>query len=336
MENDIITKSNDLIQASFKFTLNEYRILMYAVSCINPMSDEFPRRLNVDVKKMATMFGIEIDGLYSEIKDSIIRKFFKRELTLNLDGEKKKLCHWLDSLIYHDGSSRLELKFSEDSIPMLSKMKGQFTNYHIEQIADMKSIYAIRIYEFCILEINRRRLNQCDFFIETSVLREWLELEDKYKDYYDLKRRVINKAKIEINKYSDLTIDFEEIKKGRSVESIKFIIQRKDGAKPAKYVKEEQQALDFNSTNNNDEDTDFNTDNSPMTDEEFNHWMRKNSIKIRMSSYRVAEKVTCQLLRDYDFERIESALNYMDNAINKGKDIKNKPAYLVNAIKEGY
>ena len=332
MDNEIITKSNDLIQANFKFTLNEYRILMYAVSCINPMSDEFPRHLNIDVKKMADMFGIGIDGLYSEIKDSIIRKFFKRELTINLDGETKKLCHWLDSLIYHNGSSRLELKFSEDSIPMLSKMKGQFTNYHIEQIADMKSIYAIRVYEFCILEINRRRLDKCDFLIKVSVLKERLELEDKYKRFHHFKTRVISKAKQEINKHSDLTIDFEEIKKGRSVESIKFIIQRKEGTKPAKYVKEKQQELDFDTTG----DEGLNTDTSPLSDAELNYLMRKNDIKVRMFSYRVAETVACKLIKDYDFERIEKALNYMDNAINKGKDIKNKPVYLVNAIKEGY
>lgn len=282
------------------------------------------------------MFGIEIDGLYSEIKDSIIRKFFKRELTINLDGETKKLCHWLDSLIYHDGSSRLELKFSEDSIPMLSKMKGQFTNYHIEQIADMKSIYAIRIYEFCILEINRSRLDRCEFLITVSVLKERLELEKQYKRFFDFRIRVLQKAKTEINKHSDLTIYFEEIKKGRSVESIKFIIQRKDGAKPAKYTKEKQQELDFNSDYSSAEDSGLNTDTSPLSDTELDYLIRKNDIKLRMFSYRVAEKVACQLIRDYSFEQIEKALNYVDKAINKGKDIKNKPAYLVNAIKEGY
>ncbi len=332
MDSEIVTKSNDLIKANFKFTLNEYRILMYAVSCVNPMSDVFPRVLNVDVRKMAKLFDIEINGLYSDIKDAIIRKFFKRELTINLGEEKKKLCHWLDSLTYHDGSSLLELKFSEESIPMLSQLKGQFTNYHIEQIADMKSIYAIRIYEFCILEVNRKRLNGCDFFIKVSVLRQRLELEDKYKDYYDLKRRVLQKAKTEINKHSDLTIDFEEIKQGRAVESIKFIIQRKSGAKPAKYCAEEQKELAFKDTINGE----LNTDTSPMDEDEFDHWMHKNSIKVRMSGYRVAEKVTCQLLRNYDLDRIENALNYIDNVIDKGKDIKNKPAYLVNAIKEGY
>ena len=332
MEQHLITKSNDLINANFNFTLNEYRILMYAVSCIKPMDDNFPRILKIDIKEIAKLFDIHAEGLYNDIKDSITRKFFKRELTIDIESGKRKLCHWLDSLIYHDGESYLELEFSHNAMPLLSQLKGRFTNYYLEQIAPMKSIYAIRIYEFCILEVNRRKLNCCEFIIAVKILKTRLEIEEKYTRYSNFKARVLKRAKTEINKHSDLTVDFEEIKKGRSIESIKFTIQRKKGSKPAKYNKEEHQELSFNGTENEV----FNIDNSPMSDEEFNHWMRKNSIKIRMSSYRVAEKVTCQLLKDYDFERIEKALNYMDNAINKGKDIKNKPAYLVNAIKEGY
>lgn len=328
MEKHLITKSNDLINANFNFTLNEYRILMYAVSCVKPMGDHFPQVLKIDIKEIAKLFNIHTEGLYNEIKDSITRKFFKRELTINIEDGKRKLCHWLDSLIYHDGKSYLELEFSHNAMPLLSQLKGRFTNYYLEQIAPMKSIYAVRIYEFCILEVNRRKLNFCEFIITVKILKARLEIEEKYNRYSNFKVRVLQKAKQEINKHSDLVIDFEEIKKGRTIESIKFNIKRKDGAKPAKYIGDRNSDVEIN--------TELNTDSSPLSDEEFNYLMHKNSIKNRMFSYRVAEKATCKLLRDYDFERIESALNYMDNIIKKGKEIRNKPAYLVHAIKEGY
>lgn len=328
----LVTKSNELINANFNFTLNEYRILMYAVSCVSPMNGDFPRKFQIDVKKLAELFNLKLDGLYTDIKDSISKKFFKRELTLDIEGGKRKLCHWLDSLTYHDGESYLELEFSHNAMPLLSQLKGRFTNYYLEKIAPMKSIYAVRIYEFCILEINRIKRNSCELLIDVIALKTRLEIESKYKKYSNFKARILNKAKQEINKYSDLTINFEEIKKGRTVDSIKFIIQRKDGAKPAKYVEEKQQELEFKATLHGE----LNTDTSPMGEDEFNHWMHKNSIKVRMSSYRVAEKVTIQLLADYGLDRIESALNYTDIVIKKGKEIKNKPAYLVNAIKEGY
>ena len=327
-EKHLVTKSNDLINANFNFTLNEYRILMYAVSCVRPMHGNFPRTFHIDVKKIAELFNIKIDGLYAEIKESISKKFFKRELTLDVEGGNRKLCHWLDSLTYHDGKSHLELEFSHNAMPLLSQLKGRFTNYYLEQIAPMKSIYAVRIYEFCILDINRRKLNYCEFIIAVKVLKNRLEIDDKYRRYDNFKSRVLQKAKQEINKHSDLSIDFKEIKKGRAVESIQFTIQRKDGFKPAKYIEEKQQELNLSN--------ELDTNTEAMSEAEFYCLMRKNDLRGRISSYRVADKVTTQLLVDYDLDRIESALNYIDSAIKKGKAIKNKPAYLVNAIKEGY
>ena len=69
MGTDIVTKSNDLINANFNFTLNEYRILMYAVSCVNPMNKEFPFVLDINVKEFAAFFKVEVDGMYYDLKD---------------------------------------------------------------------------------------------------------------------------------------------------------------------------------------------------------------------------------------------------------------------------
>lgn len=47
----------------------------------------------------------------------------------------------------------------------------------------------------------------------------------EYSKYANFKQKVLIKAKGEINSGSDLLIDFEEFKKARKVESIKFIIK---------------------------------------------------------------------------------------------------------------
>ena len=124
---------------------------MYGISCINPMHNEFPKEFDIDIKEFANMFNIEVRGLYTDIKDSITKRFFRRETTLDVGDGEKKLCHWLDSLTYHNGKAGLKLEFSNNIIPLLTQLKNKFTSYHIEQISLMKSIYAIRIYEYCIL-----------------------------------------------------------------------------------------------------------------------------------------------------------------------------------------
>ena len=333
MPREVVTKANALINASYRLSLTEMQIVLYGVSLINPVNKEVPLEYQIKISDFATLFNRKHGDIYQDIKQAVFNKFWLRDIRYTDEKTSKYIAiRWLAKVEYEDNTGFFSVKFSEEIKPFLYELSTRFTVYYIDQISKFRSVYSVRFYEYATLEINKSKTNSCIFILDISTVKERLDIADKYSRYYSLKERVLLKSQQEINQHSDLTLDFEEIKQGRTVESIKFIIQRKEGTKPAKYTNEQQQKLGFKNT----EDEVFNNDNSPMSDEEFNHWMRKNSIKIRMFSYRVAEKVACKLIKDYDFERIEKALNYMDNAINKGKDIKNKPAYLVNAIKEGY
>lgn len=333
MSREVTTRANALIEASYRFELLEMQILLYGVSLINPVSKEFPTEYTIEIKRFAEIFNKDLKFVYRELKKAITGSFWERDVKYSIDNGKEVKHRWLTSVEYGDKQGYLKVFFNPKLQPYLHLLSKNFTVYYIDQIAKFKSIFSVRFYEFSIMHINKHKLNNCVFVYNVQEIKKKLDISDKYIGRYDnFKRQVLNKAKQEINQHSDLTLDFEEIKQGRTVKSIKFIIQRKEGTKPAKYVKEKQQELDFDTTG----DEGLNTDTSPLSDTELHYLMRKNDIKVRMFSYRVAETVACKLIKDYDFERIENALNYMDNAINKGKDIKNKPAYLVNAIKEGY
>ena len=58
-------------------------------------------------------------------------------------------------------------------------------------------------------------------------LKQYLDCE-KYKDYRDFRRDVLEKAIKEINKYSDKTVTFEPITVGRKVVEIELTITAKD------------------------------------------------------------------------------------------------------------
>lgn len=60
-------------------------------------------------------------------------------------------------------------------------------------------------------------------------MRAYCGIEEKeYSLYADLKRKVIEKAKIEISAKTEYIINYIEIKKSRKVVAIKWIIQKKD------------------------------------------------------------------------------------------------------------
>jgi len=86
----------------------------------------------------------------------------------------------------------------------------------------MKSKYSPRIYE--ILKCNEFK-KQGYIEIEIDELRKLLKTEGMYHQYQDFKRKIIIQTQKELKKLTDISFEFEEIKTGRKVTSLKFYIK---------------------------------------------------------------------------------------------------------------
>jgi plasmid replication initiation protein len=56
-------------------------------------------------------------------------------------------------------------------------------------------------------------------------LRQWLGLSGKYPLFSDFRRRVLEQAEREINQYTPMQIQWQPIKQGKTVKSIRFDIR---------------------------------------------------------------------------------------------------------------
>ena len=79
--------------------------------------------------------------------------------------------------------------------------------------------YSIRLYQLLkqYQKVGKRE-------ITILALKEYLHIEKEYQKYSHFKEKVLKVTYNEINKSADISFDFEEIKKGRRVNSIKFYI----------------------------------------------------------------------------------------------------------------
>ncbi len=90
--------------------------------------------------------------------------------------------------------------------------------------AKFKSSYALALYENC----NRYQNLPYSGWFSIDIFRKLMGVgEDKYKVFRDFKRRIIDKAVEEVNKYSDLTVVPEMRREQRKVSSIRFKIDKK-------------------------------------------------------------------------------------------------------------
>ena len=306
--NEIVTKSNELIQSCYSFSLLEQQLLLFIVSTVDPFTENMDFDYKIYVKDFLKKFPKKNKNIYGDIENAVMNKFWERDLMYwNYDKYSYGKFRWLSHVYYEKKEGYFLLEFAKAVKPFLHQLKSNFTSYYIDNINKFKSTFSIRIYEICMCNINKLNKEKFVFISQLNTLREWLELEEKYLDFHDFKRRVLQKACTEINAHSDLLIDFEEIKEGRKVVSIKFIVQRKDGTKRASYAREEENQVGT--------EVEFCHDKKESSREGENFAMTKNEKTTEVPAYPPQVQNGNCTYKDSDTQTI-SKLSSSDNKVN--------------------
>ena len=237
-----ITKSNAIINSSYRLSLNELRIVLYGLAHINPRSDEFPLFHTINVRELAEFYDIgekDRGSFYDDIKDALVKKFWEREFSY-FDEKLEKIIkrRWLIEVQYggkKDGI--LSYHYNPMIKDQLQQLASKFTSYFLTNIANMKSTYAIRLYEIAIMYLNASKQMRITFTKTIKDLKNHLDIADKYKNFSDMKRRILEKAKKEINKNSDIKFTYKVIKLGKSPHKIEFTVSKKANEHPEEYPK---------------------------------------------------------------------------------------------------
>jgi len=137
--------------------------------------------------------------------------------------ERLVQVQWLSQADYNYKKGTIELTLHKFLTPYLLELKKEFTSYHLKNVSKLKGRYSIRIYE---LLKQYERLQERTLTMED--LRHKLGATSIYPAYGNFKQRVILPSQKQINKKSDITFEFQEIKQGRAVKEIKFFIKTKD------------------------------------------------------------------------------------------------------------
>jgi plasmid replication initiation protein len=225
-----IYKSNALVEASYRLSVQEQRIILACIAQIRrdqPITDDV--LYSVRAVDLAELSGNNPSDAYIELKNASLRlKRREVRLTKEPNGHGKKssvmITGWVQTIFYREGEGCVDLRFSKDMLKYLSELPQQFTRYKLHDVAKMDSIYAIRLYELLIQWVETESFRE----ISLSDLRRWFVLEDRYTSIRDFKRWVIKTAVRQINEFSPLSVEWEQKKTGKSVTDFKFTFHLKD------------------------------------------------------------------------------------------------------------
>ncbi|MFD1885124.1 replication initiation protein [Paenibacillus wenxiniae] len=298
--NNLVTKSNNLIETPLKLGVVEMRIVIVLISTLSPHDDDFkPYRFKIS--EFAKMIGVKNKNIHQQIKDytySLMSQPFYLHDNLQVT--------WLASAEYFPGEGVVEVEFSPKLKPYLLQLKEKFTTYRLIDIIKLKSAYAMRIYE---LLKQYERIGSRTFTVQR--LKELLGIEDQYPVYADFKKRVLVKAQQEINKHTDISFSFEEMKTGRKITEIKFLLSSKSADSKTSVI--------------------ANADKPAGTRHHTSSRLRQQL----KEEFGLQAKAIDQVLTQYDKHYIAENLEVVRSDAKRGK-IKDIPAYTMSALKTDY
>ena len=224
----IVVKHNALIEAGYKLSIYETRILLICIGKLDSMgklstSDSF----EISAKQLIDLPNKKGkgNGAYDNLRISVDR-LLERIVVINLPNDEVLKTHWVSSEKNKKNEGVVSIRFAHEVIPFISQLSRDFTKYELANVMMFKSSYSIRFYELFKKSRGTSRL------IEIDWIKRQFQLEDKYKQIGNLKMKVIDPALKEINLHSDLKVSYEQVKRGRSVVAFDFKYRLKRGAKP--------------------------------------------------------------------------------------------------------
>lgn len=217
-----VTKSNALIEANYRLTLNETRLVTLCIGYIDsrvPLDEQ--RIFRIQAAEFQARYKMGREKAYEALKE-IADRLFERKIVLRdpSTGRAIKL-RWVSACTYLEGQGAVQLHFAPEILPYLSGIRERFTSYWLSAVSNFTSTFAIRLYEILdqYLTLGKRTASVDD-------LRLWLDCADKFERYTDFERWVIKVAVDQINEHSDLRVSYKKIKQGRTVSHLEFSFAR--------------------------------------------------------------------------------------------------------------
>lgn len=198
------------------------------------------QKVEITVKEYSELYDIRLDNCYDQLANAMVR-MLNSQVRFQFKGYAD-LCHLFELVrFYDDGRDKIEAVFGEYIIPHLSMIDNNFTTINLDHIKKFKCNYSYRFYSrikmYCC-KFGKKRTNgeliaRCDL----AQFREFFELDRynkngtiigrKYKDFQNLKARVIYPAINDINTYSDLHVKLVQTNRpGQKVTSFDLVIKK--------------------------------------------------------------------------------------------------------------
>lgn len=227
-----VDQANDLVYSSYEMTLNEKRLLMLAICKLSRDMTAFPL-MYVKISDLKEYLEIEGESLSSNLKKTCLR-LLKRVVQIENNKGDWLAYQWVSQCKITKGSGVLEIELHKNLKPYLLQLEKHYQSISFEYIAQIHKVHAVRIYEILWHKRMETGLPRNKFTIGFDDLRKMLALTKVYETYAYFNRRILEPARLELEKSTPIQFTYEVERYMRKVVSITFTVFDNDDYKSHK------------------------------------------------------------------------------------------------------
>ena len=251
-----VVEHNSLITSIAKMDKTPLKMFELAVSCINTEEPPKDNAVYLSKEELFTFFKVDDNDKHSRFKQAVAK--MQEQAFFEIKEEKNKGFKFrrilpIPTVEWTDYDDKVMIRFNQDIMPYLIELKQNFTKYALSEIMELNSKYSIILYKWLSMNYNQyehysnkggRRAEQVESYRDPSIsvkeLRTITDTVNEYKEFWNFENRVLKKGIEEINAHTSFNVSYEKIKKGRSIDSIVFHIEKKRKADDNSYKLEDQ------------------------------------------------------------------------------------------------
>ena len=243
-KNTVARLDNFLIyNGKFKLTAKEQKVVLFLAARINPVKQKRLHAQVVPIKEIRKILSKKGGGSFYEEIQKMSARLIKKgiEFSSEIQYEGRVLTghrNWFQSIepIRNEhGEICLEFLFSEKLVPFLLDLK-EYTQINYIETLPLGSGFSVRM--FLIFRAHRDRMSvhqkRSKLKYNLQELKDLLGVSDKYPDYRNFRKFVLEIINKEINKETSIGLSWKPLKKGRSVVEVEFEFWDKGGKSKSK------------------------------------------------------------------------------------------------------
>ena len=291
----LVVKSNHLIEARYKLPVIAQKVLLGCAMKVRATDDFNNKLYTLSVDEYAQYFGVNSNGTYENLREAVDVLWHSSFYIGDLEHR------WIVTRKRDKRKNYVGVVFHQEIKEFIFQLTKRFTTYKIENIAQLKSAYSIRLYEL-MKQYEKIGWRKIDY----EELRKILSIEDgEYILFGDFNRRILKQAQKEIKENTDIDFEYTKLKDGRKVTGIKFTINKQK-------IRREQQLPSFE-------------------DKHFSH----HELYDELIKYGCSPSEAEKYIKTHPKELIERNLKYCISEDEKG-NVGNKRAYFKSSLEKDF